>query len=154
MTTVWWYLREAIHHGNMVIINKFIDSSALRPQTNDRSHYSARGVCHTQGLKHFVPKHKQEVLIETARKLELWYLSKEMIVTIEKICFKSRAERFIFCIWGAGVTIWLLFQGGKGTKLKNTSVTFLSIKLKKMKTSETIHFHTAKEWIWAQNCTT
>ncbi|EDL33431.1 mCG1049304 [Mus musculus] len=56
-------LREEIQPADMVIINQYIDTISLRPQTfYDGSHCSTRGVCRIK---------TREILIET-KKLGVW----------------------------------------------------------------------------------
>ncbi|KAG8506091.1 S-methyl-5'-thioadenosine phosphorylase [Galemys pyrenaicus] len=103
VTTACGSLREEIQPGDIIIIDQFIDRTDKRSQTfYDGSHPCARGVCHIPMAEPFCPK-TREVLIETTKKLGLRCHPRGTMVTIEGPRFSSRAESFMFRIWGADV---------------------------------------------------
>ena len=100
-TTACGSLREKIGRGDFVILDQFIDFTRLRkvsffeefPQGEPK--HTAMAYPYSEELRN--------ILIETAKDLNLKHHEKGTVVTIEGNRFSTRAESEMFRIWGADV---------------------------------------------------
>jgi 5'-methylthioadenosine phosphorylase len=100
-TTACGSLREEIGRGDLVILDQFIDFTRLRKVSffeeflPGEAKHTAMAYPYSEGLRN--------ILIETAKELNLRYHEKGTVITIEGPRFSSRAESEMFRIWGADV---------------------------------------------------
>lgn len=99
-TTACGSLREEIDRGHFVILDQFIDFTRHRPTTFHASF--ADEAVHTPMAEPFDAS-LREVLLQTARELDLPVHNGGTVVTIEGPRFSTRAESLMFRIWGADV---------------------------------------------------
>lgn len=100
VSTATGSLQEKFQPGQLVVPNDFIDRTTKRAQSfYDGGEESPAGVCHLPMYPAFHEKTRQ-VLIETARELNIDVHTKATIVTIEGPRFSSKAESLMFRQWG------------------------------------------------------
>lgn len=90
-------LREEIKPGDLVFLDQFIDHTKLRILT-----FYEDKVVHTPMADPFCPK-LRELLIKSAKELNLDHHEKGTMVTIEGPRFSTRAESHMFRGWNADV---------------------------------------------------
>ncbi|XP_044737288.1 S-methyl-5'-thioadenosine phosphorylase-like isoform X2 [Chrysoperla carnea] len=96
-------LREEIKPGDIVILDNFIDRTQGRAQTlYDGAETSPNGLCHIPMEPAFCPK-TRDVLIETAKELNMPFHPTGTCVTIEGPRFSSKAESLMFQQWGGEI---------------------------------------------------
>jgi 5'-methylthioadenosine phosphorylase len=100
-TTACGSLREKIDRGDLVILDQFIDFTRLRKITFFEE-FAPGDMKHTPMADPY-SKELREILIETARELNLKHHETGTVVTIEGPRFSTRAESRMFRIWGADV---------------------------------------------------
>ncbi|MFX1297821.1 MAG: S-methyl-5'-thioadenosine phosphorylase [Promethearchaeota archaeon] len=100
-TTACGSLREKIGRGDLVILDQFIDFTRLRKITFFEE-FPPGDAKHT-AMAYPYSDELRQILIETARELNLKYHEKGTVVTIEGPRFSTRAESEMFRIWGADV---------------------------------------------------
>ena len=100
-TTACGSLREQIGRGDFVIINQFIDFTRLR-KLSFFEEFAPGDMKHTP-MAHPYSEELRNILIETAKELNLKYHEKGTVVTIEGPRFSTKAESEMFRIWGADV---------------------------------------------------
>ena len=100
-TTACGSLREKIGRGDLVILDQFIDFTRLRKITFFEE-FPPGDAKHT-AMAHPYSDELRQILIETARELNLKHHEKGTVVTIEGPRFSTRAESEMFRIWGADV---------------------------------------------------
>jgi 5'-methylthioadenosine phosphorylase len=98
-TTACGSLREEIRRGDIVIPDQFIDFTRHRDVTFFEK-FEPGKMNHSQMADPF-DKFLREVLITTARKIEIEIHEKGTLLTIEGPRFSTRAESRMFRIWGA-----------------------------------------------------
>jgi len=98
-TTACGSLREEIGRGDLVFPDQFIDFTRHR-QITFYDHFEQGSLKHTPMADPFSGI-LREVLIKTARKLQLNYHEKGTVLTIEGPRFSTRAESKMFRTWGA-----------------------------------------------------
>ncbi|KAL5288553.1 MTAP family protein [Megaselia abdita] len=100
VSTATGSLQEQFKPGQLVVPNDFIDRTTKRAQSfYDGGGDSPVGVCHLPMYPAFHEKTRQ-VLIDTARELNIDVHTKATIVTIEGPRFSSKAESLMFRQWG------------------------------------------------------
>ncbi len=97
-TTAVGSLREEIHPGHLVFPDQFIDFTKKREYT----FFDENNVVHTPMAEPF-SETLREVLISSAKKLELNFHPKGTVVTIEGPRFSTKAESHMFRLLGADV---------------------------------------------------
>ena len=100
-TTACGSLREEIDRGDFVILDQFIDFTRLR-KVSFFEEFPPGDAKHT-AMAHPYSEELRNILIETAKELDLKYHEKGTVVTIEGPRFSTRAESEMFRIWGADV---------------------------------------------------
>ncbi|MFW9895456.1 MAG: S-methyl-5'-thioadenosine phosphorylase [Candidatus Thorarchaeota archaeon] len=100
-TTACGSLREEIDRGDLVILDQFIDFTRLRKITFFEE-FAPGDMKHTPMADPYSTELRQ-ILIETAKELNLKHHEKGTVVTIEGPRFSTRAESNMFRIWGADV---------------------------------------------------
>ncbi|MFX0028615.1 MAG: S-methyl-5'-thioadenosine phosphorylase [Candidatus Hermodarchaeota archaeon] len=100
-TTACGSLREEIGRGDLVILDQFIDFTRLR-RVSFFEEFEPGDMKHTP-MAYPYSEELRNILIETARELNLKYHEKGTVVTIEGPRFSTRAESEMFRIWGADV---------------------------------------------------
>jgi 5'-methylthioadenosine phosphorylase len=100
-TTACGSLREEIGRGDLVILDQFIDFTRLR-KISFFEEFPPGDAKHTAMAYPFSGELRQ-LLIKTARELNLKYHEKGTVITIEGPRFSTRAESEMFRIWGADV---------------------------------------------------
>jgi 5'-methylthioadenosine phosphorylase len=98
-TTACGSLREEIRRGDIVIPDQFIDFTRHRDVTFFEE-FEPGKMNHSQMADPF-DKFLREVLLTTARKIEIEIHEKGTLLTIEGPRFSTRAESRMFRIWGA-----------------------------------------------------
>lgn len=96
-TTACGSLREEIKPGDLVFIDQFIDNTKHRNLT-----FFEDKVIHTPMAEPFCVN-LRELLVKSARELDLLFHPKGTIVTIEGPRFSTKAESHMFRGWGADV---------------------------------------------------
>ena len=91
-------LQEHIKPGDFVFLDQFLDRTTKRKQT----FYEQDKVCHIPMADPFCPKLRQ-VLIQSARELQLPHHPQGTVITIEGPRFSTRAESKLFQSWNADV---------------------------------------------------
>jgi len=94
-TTACGSLKEEMKPGDLVFIDQFIDFTKQRKST-----FFEDKVVHTPMAQPFDLKLRQ-LLIKTARKLNLNYHGKGTMITVEGPRFSTKAESLMFKNWGA-----------------------------------------------------
>ncbi|KAK4884166.1 hypothetical protein RN001_000437 [Aquatica leii] len=103
VTTATGSLQEHIHRGDFVIIDSFIDRTQNRKQTfYDGEPNSPIGVCHIPMEPSFCQRTRQ-IIINTAKELELPFHATGTVVAIQGPRFSSKAESLMFRQWGGHV---------------------------------------------------
>jgi 5'-methylthioadenosine phosphorylase len=100
-TTACGSLREQIERGDLVILDQFIDFTRLR-KVSFFEEFSPGDMKHTPMAYPF-SEILRNLLIETARELNLKHHETGTVITIEGPRFSTRAESEMFRIWGADV---------------------------------------------------
>jgi len=100
-TTACGSLREEIGRGDFVILDQFIDFTRLR-KVSFFEDFPAGDAKHTAMAYPFA-EDLRNILIETAKELNLNFHEKGTVITIEGPRFSTRAESEMFRIWGADV---------------------------------------------------
>ncbi|MFX1573049.1 MAG: S-methyl-5'-thioadenosine phosphorylase [Promethearchaeota archaeon] len=100
-TTACGSLREEIERGDLVILDQFIDFTRLRKITFFEE-FAPGDMKHTPMADPY-SEELRNLLIETAKELNLKFHEKGTVVTIEGPRFSTRAESEMFRIWGADV---------------------------------------------------
>lgn len=102
-TTACGSLREEMKPGDIVILDQFIDRTTKRESTfYDGSHNSPKGVCHISAA---MPFHEglRQVLLKTARAINIPFHGTGTVVTIEGPRFSTRVESCLFRSWNCDV---------------------------------------------------
>jgi 5'-methylthioadenosine phosphorylase len=100
-TTACGSLKKEIAPGDLVFPDQFIDFTRFRANTffdrfeNGELHHVPMGEPFDAGLR--------EVLIRTAREMNLWFHERATVITIEGPRFSTRAESRMFRSWGADI---------------------------------------------------
>jgi 5'-methylthioadenosine phosphorylase len=94
-------LREEIGRGDFVILDQFIDFTRHRPVTFFEK-FENGNLSHTPMADPF-DETIRNLIIQTAKKLELKHHPKGTVITIEGPRFSTRAESHMFRSWGADV---------------------------------------------------
>ncbi len=100
-TTACGSLREEIGRGDFVILDQFIDFTRLR-KVSFFDEFPPGDAKHT-AMAYPYSEQLRNILIETAKELNLKYHEKGTVLTIEGPRFSTRAESEMFRIWGADV---------------------------------------------------
>ncbi|MFX1568807.1 MAG: S-methyl-5'-thioadenosine phosphorylase [Promethearchaeota archaeon] len=100
-TTACGSLREQIGRGDLVILDQFIDFTRLR-KVSFFEKFEPGDMKHTP-MAYPYSEELRNLLIESARELNLRYHKNGTVVTIEGPRFSTRAESEMFRIWGADV---------------------------------------------------
>ena len=100
-TTACGSLREQIERGDLVILNQFIDFTRLR-KVSFFEKFGPGDMKHTPMADPY-NEDLRNILIETAKELNIRHHKKGTVVTIEGPRFSTRAESHMFRIWGADV---------------------------------------------------
>ena len=100
-TTACGSLREKIDRGDLVILDQFIDFTRLR-KISFFEEFAPGDMKHTPMADPY-SEELRNILIETAKELNLKFHEKGTVVTIEGPRFSTRAESEMFRIWGADV---------------------------------------------------
>ncbi|TFF99236.1 MAG: S-methyl-5'-thioadenosine phosphorylase [Promethearchaeota archaeon] len=100
-TTACGSLREKIDRGDLVILDQFIDFTRLR-KISFFEEFDPGDMKHTPMADPY-SEELRNLLIETAKELNLKHHEKGTVVTIEGPRFSTRAESNMFRIWGADV---------------------------------------------------
>ncbi|MHA2128594.1 MAG: S-methyl-5'-thioadenosine phosphorylase [Promethearchaeota archaeon] len=100
-TTACGSLREEIQRGDLVILNQFIDFTRLR-KVSLFEKFTPGDMKHTPMADPY-SEELRNILIETAKELNIRHHETGTVVTIEGPRFSTRAESNMFRIWGADV---------------------------------------------------
>ncbi|MHA2473340.1 MAG: MTAP family purine nucleoside phosphorylase, partial [Promethearchaeota archaeon] len=100
-TTACGSLREEIGRGDLVILDQFIDFTRLR-KVSFFEEFAPGDMKHTPMAYPF-SEELRNIIITTAKELNLKYHKKGTVITIEGPRFSTRAESEMFRIWGADV---------------------------------------------------
>ncbi|MDP7141636.1 MAG: S-methyl-5'-thioadenosine phosphorylase [Candidatus Woesearchaeota archaeon] len=100
-TTACGSLREEIDRGHLVILDQFIDFTRHR-QISFHEKFEPDKPVHTPMAEPF-SKDMRNLLIKTAKELNLFIHEKGTVITIEGPRFSTKAESNMFRIWGADV---------------------------------------------------
>ena len=100
-TTACGSLREKIDRGDLVILDQFIDFTRLR-KISFFEKFDPGDMKHTPMADPYSVE-LREILIETAKELNLKHHETGTVVTIEGPRFSTRAESNMFRVWGADV---------------------------------------------------
>jgi len=100
-TTACGSLREKIDRGDLVILDQFIDFTRLR-KISFFEKFDPEDMKHTPMADPYSVE-LREILIETAKELNLNHHETGTVVTIEGPRFSTRAESNMFRVWGADV---------------------------------------------------
>ncbi|MFW9989402.1 MAG: S-methyl-5'-thioadenosine phosphorylase [Candidatus Odinarchaeota archaeon] len=100
-TTACGSLREKIGRGDLVIVDQFIDFTRLRKVTFFEQ-FPPGDAKHT-AMAYPYSEELRQILIETAKELNLKHHEKGTVITIEGPRFSTRAESEMFRLWGADV---------------------------------------------------
>lgn len=100
-TTAVGSLREEIDRGHLVILDQFIDFTRLRPLTFYET-FKPHTPEHAPMAEPF-SKELREILIESARELNITCHETGTVITIEGPRFSTKAESHMFRAWGADV---------------------------------------------------
>lgn len=102
-TTACGSLREEMKPGDIVILDQFIDRTTKRESTfYDGGKNSPKGVCHISAA---MPFHEglRQVLLKTARAINIPFHETGTVVTIEGPRFSTRVESCLFRSWNCDV---------------------------------------------------
>ena len=100
-TTASGSLKREIGRGDLVILDQFIDFTKHRINTF-HDEFKPNEPVHTPMAEPF-DKDLRELLIKTAKKLNLKHHEKGTVITIEGPRFSTKAESKMFAMWGADV---------------------------------------------------
>jgi 5'-methylthioadenosine phosphorylase len=100
-TTACGSLREKIERGDLVILDQFIDFTRLR-KISFYEEFAPGDMKHTPMADPY-SEVLRNILIETAKELNLKHHETGTVVTIEGPRFSTRAESNMFRVWGADV---------------------------------------------------
>ena len=100
-TTACGSLREEIKRGDLIILDQFIDFTKHR-KTTFFDTFEKGNLKHTPMADPF-SENLRNILIKSAKKIDLSYHPKGTVVTIEGPRFSTRAESNMFRLWGADV---------------------------------------------------
>lgn len=100
-TTACGSLRLEIERGDLVILDQFIDFTRLR-KVSFFEEFPPGEILHT-AMAYPYSEELRNILIETAKDLNLKHHEKGTVITIEGPRFSTRAESEMFRIWGADV---------------------------------------------------
>lgn len=100
-TTACGSLREEIERGDLVILDQFIDFTRLR-KVSFFDEFEPGDMKHTPMADPY-SEELRNILIETAKELNIKHHETGTVVTIEGPRFSTRAESHMFRIWGADV---------------------------------------------------
>ncbi|MFX1480621.1 MAG: S-methyl-5'-thioadenosine phosphorylase [Promethearchaeota archaeon] len=100
-TTACGSLREKIERGDLVILDQFIDFTRLR-KISFFEEFKPGDMKHTPMADPY-SEELRNILIETAKELNIKHHETGTVVTIEGPRFSTRAESHMFRIWGADV---------------------------------------------------
>lgn len=100
-TTACGSLRLEIGRGDLVILDQFIDFTRLR-KVSFFEEFPPGEILHT-AMAYPYSEELRNILIETAKELNLKHHEKGTVITIEGPRFSTRAESEMFRIWGADV---------------------------------------------------
>jgi 5'-methylthioadenosine phosphorylase len=100
-TTACGSLRDEIERGDLVILDQFIDFTRQRKVTFFERFFDG-DLKHTSMADPF-DEYLRNVLIDTAKELNLKCRTKGTVITIEGPRFSTRAESNMYRIWGADV---------------------------------------------------
>jgi len=100
-TTACGSLREEIDRGHLVILDQFIDFTRHR-QISFHEKFEPDKPVHTPMAEPF-SKDMRNLLIKTAKELNLFIHEKGTVITIEGPRFSTKADSNMFRIWGADV---------------------------------------------------
>ena len=100
-TTACGSLRAEIGRGDLVLLDQFIDFTRLRKVTFHEE-FTPGDMKHTPMADPY-SEELRNILIETAKELNLKFHEKGTVVTIEGPRFSTRAESHMFRSWGADV---------------------------------------------------
>jgi 5'-methylthioadenosine phosphorylase len=100
-TTACGSLREKIERGDLVILDQFIDFTRLR-KISFYEEFVPGDMKHTPMADPY-SEVLRNILIETAKELNLKHHETGTVVTIEGPRFSTRAESNMFRVWGADV---------------------------------------------------
>jgi 5'-methylthioadenosine phosphorylase len=100
-TTACGSLREEIERGDLIILDQFIDFTRLRKVSFFET-FSPGDMKHTPMADPYSLQ-LRNILIETAKELNLKHHETGTVITIEGPRFSTRAESNMFRIWGADV---------------------------------------------------
>ena len=100
-TTAVGSLKEEIHHGDLVIIDQFIDFTKQRKMTFHESFEPGNPV-HTPMADPYDSR-LRKILIDECKAMNYPFHEKGTVITIEGPRFSSRAESFMFRAWGADI---------------------------------------------------
>jgi 5'-methylthioadenosine phosphorylase len=96
-------LREDIHRGDLVILDQFIDFSRRRPLTFFEAFApGAENAKHTPMADPFNEPLRQKLIANT-KEMGLNVHERGTVITIEGPRFSTRAESYMFRLWGADV---------------------------------------------------
>ncbi|KAG8200220.1 hypothetical protein JTE90_024999 [Oedothorax gibbosus] len=96
-------LREEIKPGDIIFPDQFIDRTTKRQSTYyDGKETSLKGVCHIPMHTPFCPDTRQ-ILIETAKDLDITHHETGTIVVIEGPRFSTKAESHMFRSWDCDI---------------------------------------------------
>ncbi|XP_014256347.1 S-methyl-5'-thioadenosine phosphorylase-like [Cimex lectularius] len=100
VSTATGSLKEEIRPGDFVIVDSFIDRTYSREQTFFDGKGPCPHVCHIPMEPAFCNK-TRELIIETAKELNLRFHPNGVAVTIEGPRFSTKAESVLYKSWGA-----------------------------------------------------
>jgi 5'-methylthioadenosine phosphorylase len=100
-TTACGSLREKIERGDLVILDQFIDFTRLR-KISFYEEFAPGDMKHTPMADPY-SEVLRNILIETAKELNIKHHETGTVVTIEGPRFSTRAESNMFRVWGADV---------------------------------------------------
>ena len=100
-TTACGSLREKIDRGHLVILDQFIDFTRLR-KVSFYEEFPPGDAKHTP-MSHPYSEPLRNILIESAKELNLKFHERGTVVTIEGPRFSTVAESEMFRLWGADV---------------------------------------------------
>jgi len=98
-TTACGSLKEEIKPGDMVVPDQFIDFTRLRHVSFFES-FEEGNMAHTPMADPF-DAHMRKIITATAKELKFNIHDKGSIITIEGPRFSTRAESYMFRMWGA-----------------------------------------------------
>ena len=100
-TTAVGSLREEIKRGDLIIIDQFIDFTKQRKMTFHES-FEPHNPVHAPMANPY-DEYLRKILINECRTLNYPFHEKGTVITIEGPRFSTRAESFMFRVWGADI---------------------------------------------------